>query len=205
MASEYAKNKALMKRLKEPEVPRVDFGLRDPVNYVENIREIYDNTDDKFINHPTKGVIKENELKQFDSLDRTSYPSDPIQRQKLQEQELKDTKLFKYIDDVKRGDTKKYEKDEEKLFAPILDRIKIKERRALKKKPVANNFSVDVSAITGNFSRDFNNYLALKKDLEKSVPPKEVVPIVKPRREQGGINDVLDTDLFYRRKKGLDF
>ena len=159
----------------------------------------------KYINHPVKGVIKENELKQFDSLDRSTYPSDPIQRQKLQEQELKDTKLFKYIDDVKRGDTKKYEKDEEKLFAPILERIKIKERRALKKKPVANNFSVDVSAITGNFSRDFNNYLALKKDFEKSVLPKEVVPKVKPRREQGGINDVLDTDLFYRRKKGLDF
>ena len=55
MANEYAKNKALMKRLKEPEVRRVDFGLGDPVNYVQNISDIYDNTDYKFINHPTKG------------------------------------------------------------------------------------------------------------------------------------------------------
>ena len=92
MASEYAKNKALMKRLKEPKRPNVDFGLGDPVNYVQNISDIYDNTDNKFINHPTKGVIKENELKQFDSLDKTTYPSDPIQQRKL-----KDEKLFQNI------------------------------------------------------------------------------------------------------------
>lgn len=76
--------------------------------YVDPITKQYKlNDTGKYINHPVKGVIKENELKQFDSLDRSTYPSDPIQRQKLQEQELKDTKLFKYIDDVKRGDTKK--------------------------------------------------------------------------------------------------
>ena len=91
MASEYAKNKALMKKIREPKVRKVDFGLGDPVNYVQNISDIYDNTNNKFFNHPVKGVIKENELKQFDSLDRSTYPSDPIQRQKLQEQELKDT------------------------------------------------------------------------------------------------------------------
>jgi|TARA_R110000751_G_scaffold71264_4_gene144120 hypothetical protein len=199
MASEYAKNKALMKKIREPKVRKVDFGLGDPVNYVQNISDIYDNTNNKFINHPVKGVIKENELKQFDSLDRSTYPSDPIQRQKLQEQELKDTKLFKYIDDVKRGDTKKYEKDEEKLFAPILDRIKIKGQRALKKKPVANNFNVDISGL----SKDFNNYLELKKQFEKPVLPK-VEPKVEPRVE-GGLNSILESDLYYRRKKGMDF
>jgi len=199
MASEYAKLKAVAKRLKETKRPNVDFGLADPVNYVQNISDIYDNTNNKFINHPVKGVIKENELKQFDSLDRSTYPSDPIQRQKLQEQELKDTKLFKYIDDVKRGDTKKYEKDEEKLFAPILDRIKIKGQRALKKKPVANNFNVDISGL----SKDFNNYLELKKQFEKPVLPK-VEPKVEPRVE-GGLNSILESDLYYRRKKGMDF
>ena len=199
MASEYAKNKALMKKIREPKVRKVDFGLGDPVNYVQNISDIYDNTNNKYINHPVKGVIKENELKQFDSLDRSTYPSDPIQRQKLQEQELKDTKLFKYIDDVKRGDTKKYEKDEEKLFAPILDRIKIKGQRALKKKPVANNFNVDISGL----SKDFNNYLELKKQFEKPVLPK-VEPKVEPRVE-GGLNSILESDLYYRRKKGMDF
>jgi len=199
MASEYAKNKALMKKIREPKVRKVDFGLGDPVNYVQNISDIYDNTNNKFINHPVKGVIKENELKQFDSLDRSTYPSDPIQKQKLQEQELKETKLFKYIDDVKRGDTKKYEKDEEKLFAPILDRIKIKGQRALKKKPVANNFNVDISGL----SKDFNNYLELKKQFEKPVLPK-VEPKVEPRVE-GGLNSILESDLYYRRKKGMDF
>jgi len=172
MANEYAKNKALMKRLKEPEVPRVDFGLRDPVNYVENIREIYDNTDDKFINHPTKGVIKENELKQFDSLDRTSYPSDPIQQRKLKD---------------------------EKLFQNILPKLKNKGQKALKKKPVANNFNVDISGL----SKDFNNYLELKKQFEKPVLPK-VEPKVEPRVE-GGLNSILESDLYYRRKKGMDF
>ena len=174
MANEYAKNKALMKRLKEPEVPRVDFGLRDPVNYVENIREIYDNTDDKFINHPTKGVIKENELKQFDSLDKTTYPSDPIQQRKLKD---------------------------EKLFQNILPKLKNKGQKALKKKPVANNFNVDTTAL----SRDFNNYLNMRRVFEKSVmPPKIKEPKAEPK-EEGGLHNVLDTDLLYRRKKGLDF
>ena len=134
MASEYAKLKAVAKRLKETKRPNVDFGLADPVNYVQNISDIYDNTDNKFINHPVHGPIKENQIKQFDSLDRTSYPSDPIQQQKL-----KDQKLLRYIDDFKKGNTKKYEKAEEKLFQNILPKLKTKS-----KKTVANynNFKI---------------------------------------------------------------
>ena len=52
MASEYAKNKALMKKIREPKVRKVDFGLGDPVNYVQNISDIYDNT-----NNIPSGVI----------------------------------------------------------------------------------------------------------------------------------------------------
>ena len=78
MASEYVKNKALIKRLKEPKIRNVDFGLGDPVNYVQNISDIYDNTDDK--------------IKPFNNLDKTTYPSDPIQQRKL-----KDEKLFQNI------------------------------------------------------------------------------------------------------------
>jgi len=176
MASEYAKNKALMKRLKEPEVRRVDFGLRDPVAYVENIRDIYDNTDNKFINHPVKGVIKENELKQFDSLDRTTYPSDPIQQRKL-----------------------KNAKDDELLYSNIIPRLKAKKTKALKKKSVADNFSVDTTGL----SRDFNNYLNIRKEFEKSVMPPKIKK-AEPK-EEGGLHTVLETDLLYRRKKGLDF
>ena len=160
MANEYAKNKALMKRLKEPEVRRVDFGLGDPVNYVQNISDIYDNTDDK--------------IKPFNNLDKTTYPSDPIQQKKLKD---------------------------EKLFENILPRLKNKGQKTLKKKPVANNFNVDTTAL----SRDFNNYLNMRRVFEKSVmPPKIKEPKAEPK-EEGGLHNVLDTDLLYRRKKGLDF
>ena len=47
-------------------------------------------------------------------------------------EEYKKTKLFKYIDDVKAGDTKKYEKAEQRLFEPILFRETI--QRAYKGK-----------------------------------------------------------------------
>ena len=166
MASEYAKNKALMKKIREPKVRKVDFGLGDPVNYVQNISDIYDNTNNKFINHPVKGVIKENELKQFDSLDRTSYPSDPIQQQKL-----KDQKLLRYIDDFKKGNTKKYEKAEEKLFQNILPKLKTKS-----KKTVAN----------------YNNFKIIdpKITVTKSIPetPQEdIETIINRRAEQSRI------------------
>jgi hypothetical protein len=123
MASEYAKLKALAKRLKEPEVPRVDFGLGDPVNYVQNISDIYDNTDNKFINHPVHGPIKENQIKQFDSLDKTTYPSDPIQQRKLKD---------------------------EKLFQNILPRLKIKGNKIKGKKTKADysNFKIVDPKIT---------------------------------------------------------
>lgn len=69
-----------MKRPKEPKRPIPDFGLglSNPVDYVENIKDIYDNTDDK--------------IKPFNNLDSSSYPSNPIQQRKL-----KDEKLFQNI------------------------------------------------------------------------------------------------------------
>ena len=162
MASEYAKKKALMKRLKETKrpIPNFGLGLSNPVDYVENIKDIYDNTDDQ--------------IKPFNNLDKTTYASDPIQQRKLKD---------------------------EKLFQNILPRLKNKGQRALKKKPVANNFDVDVTALSG----DFNNYLEMRKELEKSVmPPKIKEPKAEPK-EEGGLHSVLETDLLYRRKKGLDF
>ena len=160
MASEYAKNKALMKRLKEPKRPNVDFGLGDPVNYVQNISDIYDNTDDQ--------------IKPFNNLDKTTYASDPIQQKKLKD---------------------------EKLFENILPILKNKGQRALKKKPVANNFNVDITALSG----DFNNYLELRKEYEKSVMPPKIKEPKAELKEEGGLHSVLETDLLYRRKKGLDF
>lgn len=43
-----AKSKALMDRLKEPEVRRVDFGLGDPVAYVNEIKEVYQHDPDVY-------------------------------------------------------------------------------------------------------------------------------------------------------------
>ncbi len=51
-------------------------------------------------------------------------------------EEYKKTKLFKYIDDVKAGDTKKYEKAEQRLFEPILKNLQIKAKREAKRKVV---------------------------------------------------------------------
>ena len=83
----------------------------------------------------------------------------------------------------------------------ILPKLKNKGQKTLKKKPVANNFNVDTTAL----SRDFNNYLNMRRVFEKSVmPPKIKEPKAEPK-EEGGLHNVLDTDLLYRRKKGLDF
>jgi len=43
-----AKSKALMKKLKEPEVRRVDFGLGDPVAYVNEIKDVYQHDPDVY-------------------------------------------------------------------------------------------------------------------------------------------------------------
>ena len=162
-----------------------------------------------------------------------------------------DDKLLRYVDDVKRGDTKKYEKAEEKLFEPMLDRLKkdpIKkfnsydkssfpsdpnqrrkldtweilqqdakdeakrgnykpmrelkkiERDAMPKKkkpiPLANNFNIDVSGL----SKQFNNYIAIKELQNKPLP---TPPKPQPKKSGGGLEDLIQTDEFYLRMKGI--
>ena len=61
MTGNYAKNKALINKLKQPKVRDVDFGLGKP----------------EYINHPIDGIIKSTELKPYDHLDSSTYPNKP--------------------------------------------------------------------------------------------------------------------------------
>ena len=53
MTGNYAKNKALINKLKQPKVRDVDFGLGKP----------------EYINHPIDGIVKSTEIKHSDNLE----------------------------------------------------------------------------------------------------------------------------------------
>ena len=96
--------------------------------------------------------LKKDPIKKFNSYDKSSFPSDPNQRRKLDTWEIlqQDAK-----DEAKRGN-----------YKPMRELKKI-ERDAMPKKkkpiPLANNFNIDVSGL----SKQFNNYIAIK-ELQKS-------------------------------------
>ena len=48
------------------------------------------------------------------------------------------------------------------------------------------------------------NILTTLTKKEKETPPKETVK-TQPTISRGGLEDVLNSDTFYRRKRGLDF
>ena len=81
-------------------------------------------------------------------------------------------------------------------FQDIIPKLKVKGPQ--KKTPLANNYVVDTNGI----SKGINTYINLKK--EKENPPKEIVK-TQPTIPRGGLEDVLNSDTFYRRKRGLDF
>ena len=114
--------------------------------------------------------------KKFNHYDKTTYPSDPEQRRKLAK--------------------------EPGLFENVLNNLKAKsvprspkKVTKIKKKPVAENFTVDTTGL----SSTFNNYVALK---EKQEQPKKPEP-VKPKNSRGGLEDAVLTDEFYLRMKGI--
>ena len=78
-------------------------------------------------------------------------------------------------------------------FQDIIPKLKVKGPQ--KKTPLANNYVVDTNGI----SKGINTYINLKKE----NPPKEIVKTQPISR--GGLEDVLNSDTFYRRKRGLDF
>jgi len=49
MASEYAKNKALIKKLKEPKIPNVDFKLGDPQYYYDPVKNRVINNEEVYL------------------------------------------------------------------------------------------------------------------------------------------------------------
>ncbi len=118
---------------------------------------------------------KDDQLKTYDNLDKTSYPSDPLQQKKLKAAvRLKD-----------------------------LSKLKIKTPDKPKKKVISDNFLIDVSSLTSGLSGDLNQYIQLRKEMKNQVLPKETSkPTENPK---GGIVNVLDSDVIFRRKNGLDF
>lgn len=102
MTGNYAKNKALINKLKQPKVRDVDFGLGKP----------------EYINHPIDGIIKSTELKPYDHLDSSTYPSNPKVREKL----FSDTLQNPEIKSIARKfvDKKREKKPKAKIdFTPI--------------------------------------------------------------------------------------
>ena len=123
----------MMAYLTRPKVRDVDFGLGDT-----NVESLVPDSKENFkytpiskkknrdpdiyeIQHElNKYRAKEDQLKEFDSMDRTTFPSDPIQQKKL----------------------KKIEK-EESIFSDILKNVKVKPSKQRSKKPTKKVAKVD--------------------------------------------------------------
>ena len=137
-----AKSKAMAKRIREPKVRNVDFKLGDPVAYVNEIKDVYDNNPDVYeINNNLNKYRSANDQRLLNYVDGVKN---------------NDPKTLKAIDDYSdklhydsvRGQFKKGNKvgalsdfkNDEKLFEPILDRLKVKGKRTqtpIQKKSVA--------------------------------------------------------------------
>lgn len=137
-----AKSKAMAKRIREPKVRNVDFKLGDPVAYVNEIKDVYDNNPDVYeINNNLNKYRSANDQRLLNYVDGVKN---------------NDPKTLKAIDDYSdklhydsvRGQFKKGNKvgalsdfkNDEKLFEPILDRLKVKGKRnqtPIQKKSVA--------------------------------------------------------------------
>jgi len=128
--------------------------------------------------------------------DKTGALSDFIKPgEKLPRVDFKLNDTGKYINHPYKGVIKESEL-KETPFQDIIPKLKVKGPQ--KKTPLANNYVVDTNGI----SKGINTYINLKK--EKENPPKEIVK-TQPTISRGGLEDVLNSDTFYRRKRGLDF
>ncbi len=125
--------------------------------------------------------------------DKTGALSDFIKPgEKLPRVDFKLNDTGKYINHPYKGVIKESEL-KETPFQDIIPKLKVKGPQ--KKTPLANNYVVDTNGI----SKGINTYINLKKE----NPPKEIVKTQPISR--GGLEDVINSDTFYRRKRGLDF
>ena len=128
--------------------------------------------------------------------DKTGPLSDFVKPgEKLPRVDFKLNDTGKYINHPYKGVIKESEL-KETPFQDIIPKLKVKGPQ--KKTPLANNYVVDTNGI----SKGINTYINLKK--EKENPPKETVK-TQPTISRGGLEDVINSDTFYRRKRGLDF
>ena len=117
-------------------------------------------------------ILQRNNIKKFDSQDKSTYPSNPEQKRKLMAQQ-------------------KLEK--EKPFTKIANN--------LGKKPIAKATSINLTIP----SPDFTTYeKIIKKDTVKPNPaPQPTVPY-RVENDPKYSKSIFGSDVFYRRRKGLD-
>ena len=117
-------------------------------------------------------ILQRNNIKKYDSQDKSSYPSNPEQKRKLMAQQ-------------------KLEK--EKPFTKIANN--------LGKKPIAKATSINLTIP----SPDFTTYeKIIKKDTVQPNPaPQRTVPY-RVENDPKYSKSIFGSDVFYRRRKGLD-
>tara|TARA_R110002050_G_scaffold113331_1_gene228009 strand:- start:98 stop:922 length:825 start_codon:yes stop_codon:yes gene_type:complete len=117
-------------------------------------------------------ILQRNNIKKFDSQDKSSYPSNPEQKRKLMAQQ-------------------KLEK--EKPFTKIANN--------LGKKPIAKAAAINLTIP----SPDFTTYeKIIKKDTVQPNPaPQRTVPY-RVENDPKYSKSIFGSDVFYRRRKGLD-
>jgi len=117
-------------------------------------------------------ILQRNNIKKFDSQDKSSYPSNPEQKRKLMAQQ-------------------KLEK--EKPFTKIANN--------LGKKPIAKAAAINLTIP----SPDFTTYeKIIKKDtVQPSPAPQRTVPY-RVENDPKYSKSIFGSDVFYRRRKGLD-
>ena len=117
-------------------------------------------------------ILQRNNIKKYDSQDKSSYPSNPEQKRKLMAQQ-------------------KLEK--EKPFTKIANN--------LGKKPIAKATSINLTIP----SPDFKTYeKIIKKDTVQPNPaPQRTVPY-RVENDPKYSKSIFGSDVFYRRRKGLD-
>ena len=117
-------------------------------------------------------ILQRNNIKKFDSQDKSSYPSNPEQKRKLMAQQ-------------------KLEK--EKPFTKIANN--------LGKKPIAKAAAINLTIP----SPDFTTYeKIIKKDTVQPNPAPQTTVPYRVENDPKYSKSIFGSDVFYRRRKGLD-
>ena len=184
-----AKSKAMAKRIREPKVRNVDFKLGDPVAYVNEIKDVYQHDPDVYeINNNLNKYRSANDQRLLNYVDGVKN---------------NDPKTLKAIDDYSdklhydsvRGQFKKGNKvgalsdfkNDEKLFEPILDRLKVKGKTApvpFKRTQLDKVLDFNLAENIKQISKGMAEYQQLLKDKE-GIEQEQQTPRPARAREGG--------------------